>query len=170
MLSYGARGTPTPTLTLTLALALALTLTLTLDLTLTLTLTLARYASVVAAILQRGVVSAQQRQQLQHFRDIHRLTQAEHEEELRRNGWSAAQFEAREKTLTLPLPLPLIPTLTPTLTPTPTPTLTLTLHPTPNPSPRAGAAARGTLRPLSGGPGRAHARGHSPPRRHGRLR
>ena len=45
----------------------------------------------VAAILQRGVVSAQQRQQLQHFRDIHRLSQAEHEDELRRNGWSAAQ-------------------------------------------------------------------------------
>ena len=50
----------------------------------------------VAAILQRGVVSAQQRQQLQHFRDIHRLSQAEHEDELRRNGWSAAQFEAGE--------------------------------------------------------------------------
>ena len=56
----------------------------------------ARYASVVAAILQRGVVSAEQRQQLQHFRDIHRLSQAEHEAELRRNGWSAAQFQAGE--------------------------------------------------------------------------
>ena len=54
----------------------------------------ARYSSVLAAVLEGGEVSRQQRQQLGSFREIHRLSEDEHVGILNANGWTVAQYEA----------------------------------------------------------------------------
>ena len=56
------------------------------------------------AVLSGGVVSEQQRLQLAQFRQIHRVSDEEHAEQLRLLGWTAKQYEAGKNAATAPPP------------------------------------------------------------------
>ena len=63
-----------------------------------------RYASVLDAVLSGGVVSEQHRLQLAQFRQIHRVSDEEHTEQLRLLGWTAEQYKAGKNAATAPPP------------------------------------------------------------------
>ena len=53
----------------------------------------ARYGSVLEAVLETGEITALQRQQLQQFREIHKVEEEEHNTLVLSNGWTIAQYE-----------------------------------------------------------------------------
>lgn len=57
----------------------------------------ARYGSVLKAVLDEGKITPTHRQQLSQFRDLHQVTEQDHQRILEQAGWTVDQFEVGER-------------------------------------------------------------------------